>query len=330
MGNRNWWQRTAATVCVTGLAVTMALVGAGNAAAAGPVDNDAPANQEPQFQATGAATQVYSITFPSAADALVTVDNNGMTNGATVNTWQRTNATNDHGGVLQANQLWEFVPEAANTSGNIFGGFGWLRNRQSGKCLQVMGASTEEGAEINQWDCVPGATNELWRAIRGAGTTSFQTTSLQVKQTGAYLGMYSPGCDRGQASNPHGNGESLFTRYDAGPCTIMRPKKEAYQFATNKIGVLSSLSTYPDDAEYRCLPGYNFRTRTTGFTGPQLPGQLTTQDTLALDFEDLSHQESTMRIMDNGPNKVAYFNDTMWLPWLMAGTGQVRLFCAPA
>lgn len=35
MGNRNWWQRTAATVCVTCLAVTMALVGAGNAAAAG-------------------------------------------------------------------------------------------------------------------------------------------------------------------------------------------------------------------------------------------------------------------------------------------------------
>ena len=55
---------------------------------------------------------------------------------------------------IQANELWQYNPIGSS-------GYGHLINEQSGKCLEVNGSN----GNVDQWDCVAGATNELWAQV---------------------------------------------------------------------------------------------------------------------------------------------------------------------
>jgi hypothetical protein len=55
--------------------------------------------------------------------------------------------------------LW--VPQAMNGSQDTFS----FVNAADNRCLDVNGASKDNGAQIVQWDCHGGA-NQLWRAVR--------------------------------------------------------------------------------------------------------------------------------------------------------------------
>jgi hypothetical protein len=97
-----------------------------------------------------------------------------------------------------------------------------------------MGASTTDGADVNQWDCIDGADNELWKLVStvpGRGAVEY----LQVKHSGAYLGLNSPGCNVGQPMNINGNGDRLYARYSVSQCNRVSVKQETYSFATTKL-----------------------------------------------------------------------------------------------
>jgi hypothetical protein len=100
---------------------------------------------------------------------LVEVNGNSTANGATVDTWQQTMA----GTSIQNNEVWTYQP-ASDSSG-----YGQLVSPASGKCLEINGTT---GA-VDQWTCVTGAPNELWRAVPNAPGG----TALQERSTGQYL-----------------------------------------------------------------------------------------------------------------------------------------------
>lgn len=52
-----------------------------------------------------------------------------------------------HGG---ANQQWDFWAD------------GTIRNRQTGKCLEVANFGTENGSSIQMWDCHGGSNQKWW------------------------------------------------------------------------------------------------------------------------------------------------------------------------
>jgi Ricin-type beta-trefoil lectin domain-like len=331
MNERRWWQRTVAATCATGLAMGLALLGA-HSASAGTADENAPAYQEPQFQSTGAATQVYSLGMNiDGSTPLVTVHGGSMNNGARVDLWQRTNSFNDHGGVLQANQLWEFVPKAGNTGGNTLeSGWGWFRSRASGKCLQVMSASTAEAAEVNQWDCIDGADNELWRVT----SNSYVPLVLQVKHSGAYLGLATQACGDLDASN----GNTLVAWRAVSNCTSVTPRQENYSFATNKMG------GGIDNAQYECLPGYSFRSRA-----------VVIHEAVEVEYTQLGSRKPQTYLRDNSGSENQGSINSLWLAPLLkadgmrvsdpgflthaklhveysvfaSGVGQLMLFCTP-
>lgn len=105
---------------------------------------------------------------------LLTVHGNSTADGAVVDAWQRTLA----GGSVQGNQQWQYFAEPAAP------GYGYLRNVTSGKCLQRNGTTYA----VDQWTCVQGAPNHLWRVAANAGGG----LSMQLKQNGQYLAVSGP------------------------------------------------------------------------------------------------------------------------------------------
>lgn len=265
MGTRKWWQRTAAAVCAAGIALSMAMVGAGPANAT--VDQNLPSNNEPDFNPTingKNATQVYSFTFQVVHNQpSLTVHGGSMNDGAWVNTWGRypgNGTTYPWASILSPNQLWEFIPHTDNSGGTLTDGWGYLRNRQSGKCLEL----NLSGGGIDQWTCVPGATNELWRAPwNGALEVKYtgpQNASLSYPGTyKTYLGVNTANGCQGWTAN--GDGETLYLRETVSECTHITHRKENYRFATNAASVQSALPGFERDRDqtlYRCLDGYAF------------------------------------------------------------------------
>lgn len=239
---------TTVAVCLAGSAA--ALLAAPATAGATTVDNNAPAYRQP-------GGIVYSLLKNNDASNLtvLSVYDRALNDGALVDTWAPAIDDNHHGGnITQASQLWEFIPQSDNTGGTITTGFGQLRNRQSGLCLDINGANTDDVATVDQWDCVPGATNEEWKATVGSGVAagSFVVSS---ELDGAYLGTNTPNC---QPLIPNGNGDPMYARTDISNCTLWTPQRESYRFATNKITVHLAEDT-TDPSTYRCIPGYNLR-----------------------------------------------------------------------
>ena len=61
-------------------------------------------------------------------------------------------------------------------------GYGEIVNNNSGKCLEVNATN----GTIDQWQCVDGAGNELWKLVPNAGGG----TALQIDLTGAAYGQW--------------------------------------------------------------------------------------------------------------------------------------------
>lgn len=338
MGTQRWWQRTAATACATGLALGMVLAGAGAANAA--VDQNAAQNNEPDYNPTIGgmkATQVYSFTFPGVhQQPALTVHGASNADGAIVDTWGRYNGVNyAWANIHSPNQLWEFIPETHNTTGSLVG-FGYLRNRQSGKCLE---RNASDG-KIDQWTCVPGAPNELWSAAWNG--------MLMLYSTGQLLGITdTPGC---AGNTVDGNGESLTLWNEPNACTNITYQKENYRFATAPVSVGGGVVT-SDNAQYKCMNGYHFAFPSGQIASTDLGDALTVRafidDTIS-DMKDdggvLSRDDLALRTqgafaafsspqldgpMDSahaqGPIQVEYYHVTAPL-WQ---TGQVYLTCLP-
>ncbi len=247
-GPRRRRRAALAALCVVSIAGGVLAAASGSASAA--VD---PA--VPEFRAPlGVTYSLQRSNTSSGVEPLVTVHGNAPEDGALVDTWSRTFEDATAGGnIVNANQLWEFVPAADNTGGTIFTGYGWLKNRRTGKCLQVHGASTEEAAWVNQWTCVPGADNDMWQAVSVDGSSY----GIQVKHSGAYLGVSVPGCNTWN----DGNGDYLYAMSQFSACTAWRePQLESYRFATARIEVPAPQYRL-DTGVYRCLPGYQLRVR---------------------------------------------------------------------
>jgi Ricin-type beta-trefoil lectin domain-like len=94
--------------------------------------------------------------------------------GGTVDTWQRTLGSDNK---IVPNELWTY--ELTRT------GYGQIVNNSSGKCLEVNATS----GKIDQWQCVDGAGNELWKLVPSAGGG----TALQIDLTGAAYGQWPAG-----------------------------------------------------------------------------------------------------------------------------------------
>ena len=118
--------------------------------------------------------------------------------GTAVDTWSE--VTN--GDAVQANELWTFN---VTTSG----GYAQLYNEQSHKCLEVNGSN----GSVDQWDCVAGATNELWRWVSNPSGGD----SLQVESSGQYLATTTP-------SASVGDGTSLTMQASQGDTTGWTPQ----------------------------------------------------------------------------------------------------------
>jgi hypothetical protein len=91
------------------------------------------------------------VNFVSSKGYCLDVQGASTTNGARVILWPC--HTGD-------NQRWylEEVPQGSFVDGIYF----LVRSVHSGKCLDVRGASTQDGADVIQWDCHYGP-NQLWQ-----------------------------------------------------------------------------------------------------------------------------------------------------------------------
>lgn len=330
----------------------------------GLVNPNAPGWQEPEFQSTGPATAVYGIqdsnSGAAAVKQMLTVDGGSIANGAAVNTWGYSytvptgplpgsdgplSAAREDGGptsILFSNQSWEFVPASDNTGGTIFTGYGWLRNRSSGKCLEVNGNNTADHATVDQWDCLAGADNELWKANPANGVGDYY---IQVKFDGAVLGKSGSSVGDGVSvqalTTPFATGSSANSS-----TAYWKISKVSYAFATNQMYLPAHISpTQHDNAIYRCLPGYKVRVRSKEFysAGPTDPGRwyvwyafqnLSSRDVsaqaegvFAPDQSDLAYRE-VWRPLGN-PNSAIYYSIEDYAN-TNGGTGQMLLFCDPA
>ncbi|MFF2146106.1 RICIN domain-containing protein [Kitasatospora sp. NPDC058190] len=57
-----------------------------------------------------------------------------------------------------------------------------VRSVNSGECLDVAGASTADGAAVDQWPCGAGRTNQEWTVVPVPGTNTVQLVSVNSKE----------------------------------------------------------------------------------------------------------------------------------------------------
>lgn len=60
------------------------------------------------------------------------------------------------------NQVWRLKAQGRDIHGNVQF---TIASALNNKCLDVRGVSRDSGAIIQQWDCFPGATNQLWTLV---------------------------------------------------------------------------------------------------------------------------------------------------------------------
>lgn len=257
MGHQSWRRRIAAFVCAVGVGAGLALVGVGPANAL--VDPNQPGYQEPQFNpAIGGqtATHVYALESHNSADYVIDVSGGQTGNGATLFTWQQGLDSSTSVPAPQRNQSWEFVPRADNAGGKITTGYGALRDRNSGRCLDVLGGNdaVNNGA-VSIWDC-HGGENQQWTAVSNGAGDYFLKTPQFGNGKSFYL-TRSPGgpCVLGQGNTIGATTEPVAS------CSGWKVQRMSYFFATNKVNVARSSSLGYDRATYSCLPGHVFRTK---------------------------------------------------------------------
>ncbi|MBB2891564.1 RICIN domain-containing protein [Flexivirga oryzae] len=125
-----------------------------------------------QSDAGGPATQLYELNLTSS-NKLLTDHGNSMTTGTTMDLYDEVDTT---AGVPQANQLLQWVPD--NGSDDMFqGGWGHLKNAQSGLCLNLKGGTTALFAPVIQWACGSYANEEFKALPVSPGSHQFKLVS---------------------------------------------------------------------------------------------------------------------------------------------------------
>lgn len=260
MRSRRRWQSTISAVCAAGAVLGITFVGAGTAMAT--VDETSPQYQEPEFQTTGVATQVYSIRKAGAvgvkllqapatgSDRLAIADprTQGIDSRYTDNAF---GIVADLLPDLVPDQLWEFVP-ITNDGPTVYDGYGLLRNRLTGKCLHENVFSNINNAIGTEQDSCAGVPQPAvkWRAVNGVFGTTLQSGN------GRYLSMDIPGCQHSQ----RGDTSQLYTYSQATPCGGWTIQRETYRYATSKMSTPVNSGRYVDQATYGCLPTWDFAT----------------------------------------------------------------------
>jgi hypothetical protein len=220
-------------------------------------------------------TAVYSIqNLAEPGDTMLEDNDVDSGNGALTNVWQAgpaayqdPDAISSDLQILAANHLWEFVPAAGNTGGQITTGYGELINRQSGLCLDVNGSDPDEygdGAIVDQWTC-GGGPNQEWTSSDfsgGSGYTLEPQSDTGIGISGD-LGVGNSTCD------PRGNGDQVYVRTtgQAGnTCDEWNIQQASYSFATSPIDARAGeLDADPgtngntDNRTYGCVSGYDLR-----------------------------------------------------------------------
>lgn len=261
---QRWTRRVLTAACAVATAAGVAIAGAGAASAT--VDQNVSYNQEPNYNpgiVGQRATQVLSLSITQAGGRLVQVNGNVNDNAQSgsnglISLWDRANTDNDRK-ILQPNELWEFVPSLDNYDHTISAGYGWLRNRMSGKCLDVTGAPAAGTiGSVGQYPCMNDLdhANQLW--------TLNKNGHLQVKYTGYVLqptgGSYSTG--GGSCTNIRtANGTQLTVGPEtAFTCSTITAAKENYRYATNPVTTEPSPYMFQDNAWYTCMKGWQMQT----------------------------------------------------------------------
>jgi hypothetical protein len=253
MNTRHTLGRRARTaLCISTVIGGIAAASVGTASAAATIDGQSAQYSRPY---STVLTLERIINYGSTSTSqLVETYGGSADNGARVDTWQRLIGDNQSwGGIIQPNQQWEFHPTAQNTGGTIYTGYGQLKNRLSGKCLEVFGASTSDLATVDQWDC-NGGPHQNWTAEFSMDTG---TVALKVQHSGMYLVANSFQC-----SNLPNNGTFLQVTQERNACTIFNPLPVSYSVASNRLPMASNRDDWDwdGDGHNRCEAGYKIRT----------------------------------------------------------------------
>jgi hypothetical protein len=279
------------------------------------VDPDQPGHQELGEQT---ATQVYALESHNSADYVIDVFEGQTGNGARLSTWKQGLDSAASVAAPQRNQSWEFAPRADNPGGKITTGYGALRDRNSGRCLDVVGGSDAvNNGPVSIWDC-HGGENQQWTAVsNGAGDYYLKTA--QMSNGKSFYLTRSPG---GPCVLGHGNTIGATTEPVAS-CSGWKVPRMSYFFATNKVSTQGGLiQQWPDPAAYNCLPSYQFRVLNAyGESYPYV--------TLVVANAGDSANPYATQSKDNnrsGPASV-FYDYHLTLPFMR--TGQVYLYCDP-
>jgi Ricin-type beta-trefoil lectin domain-like len=117
------------------------------------------ANQLWEFVPDPAGSGYYFI--KSQLDgSVIDVQGNSLAPGTALDAWPQKPTGN-------ANQLWEFVPDPAGS------GYSFIVSRLNGYVIDVSGASTAAGAQLDAYPLkVTGTDNQLWKVLGGSFPTS--------------------------------------------------------------------------------------------------------------------------------------------------------------
>ena len=266
-----------------------------------------------------------------SGNKLLEDNNNAMSNGSTVDVWDQVNQTTnqDPGNIqtpgdgvtsdpnlpiTQANELWEFVPDANNSGGSITTGYGELINRQSGLCLDVNGNDTADGAVVDQWQCVPGASNEQWTAIKYPGGYGI---SSQLDNDALGVG-------NGPTCAPQGDGDRVYMRTNGQGCLNWNIQQASYDFGTYQLGLAAEDPSETDNRQYECAAGYDVRVDERGKYDYSYDYHDVSSGGAFVDYEDggATGSLNPSNIVNQG---ILYSNESN----PSSGTGQAVLYCDP-
>jgi hypothetical protein len=251
--------RTVLLASVCALALSGAAVAVASPANALVNDNESKW-QEPQHNPPingRVATQVYELRseaqFPGSTTKVVDVLGGATNQGAALALWHR--GTPDEGPpeAAQPNQSWEFIPHADNTGGTIQTGYGWLRGRHSGLCLDITGGNDAvDGTPVSLHPCHDGANQQFM--VRGGDEKGFGGVIVSAPFADGQSWLLERGHQG--CNEPAGDPLTATREPTAQSCINWSTPKASYTVATHKIwtGLTGSMT---DTHGYSCLDGYS-------------------------------------------------------------------------
>lgn len=312
---------------------------------------------QPSSPNGGQVTAVYSIqsvgeaTAGGVSNALLEDWANFANNGALTDVFAQVNQStgqdpmatqNGHNYpmITQANELWEFVPQAGNTGGLLSSGYGELINRQSGLCLDVNGSDPNEyrdGASVDQWTC-GGGPNQAWtlKSVSGFANAGWGLAPQSDNGTGVL------GIGNGGSCTPHGNDDRVYVRttgITSNPCDRWNVQQQSYDYATYPISIMAGAVTSGnnDNRTYGCLSASNLRESSydPDYDAQRIDEGDSGSPTWWWDYANISTGAATANNVlsqasdpSNPPNSLAG-GTLSYSSYTVGQTGQILLYCDP-